>query len=183
MQYIISLFAVLFSFVTYAQNNESNTTTSIELGHILVYQSTGDWTKTSFYQDKKRGVEIINFERKAIQTDSGKTYAATQSCKVEPARATDIKNYSLSSLGFFQKKKDFKITKTFTHSDGMLQLSYAVGYWASYVDDSNVLHKVIIVHAIHPKGNGVQFFIDCPDVIFAELEEEITAQVRSLQYK
>lgn len=182
MQYTISLLAIIFSLVTYAQKPEVNPSFVFVVGNTIQYQSSADWTRTSSYQDKKRGIEIVNFERKPIQTDSGKAFAATQSCKIEPGRA-DIKNYSLNSLAFFQKKKGFKITKTFTHSDGMLQLSYAVGYWASYVDDSNILHKVVIVHGIHPKGFGVQFFIDCPDAIFYELEEEITAQIRSIQYK
>ena len=184
MRSIIVLAGILFSFLTYAQsNNTDNPLTTVEVGRIIQYQSSGDWIKTSFYQDKKRSIEIVNFERKGIQTDSSKTYVATQSCKVEPAVGKDIKSYSLSSLGFFQKKNDFKITKTFTHSDGMLQLSYAVGYWANYTDDSGLLHKLIIVHGIHPKGYGIQFFIDCPDVIFSVLEEEITAQIRSIQYK
>jgi len=183
MHYTLSFFSILLSFITYAQKTESNSSFDIELGNAIHYQSTSDWTKTSSYQDKKRGVEIVNFERKPIKTDSGKTFAATQSCKVEPARGADIKNYSLNSLAFFQKKNSFKITKTFTHSDGMLQLSYAVGYWATYLDESNVLHKVVIVHGIHPKGYGIQFFIDCPEAIFSNMEEEITAQIRSLQYK
>lgn len=183
MQYTLSLLGFIFSFVTYAQKAEPNVSFVVEVGNTLQYQSSAEWTKTTSYQDKKRSIEIVNFERKPIQTDSGKTLAATQSCKVEPARGTDIKNYSLNSLAFFQKKKGFKISKTFTHSDGLLQLSYAVGYWATYLDDSNVLHKVVIVHGIHPKGFGIQFFIDCPDAVFAVLEEEIAAQIRSLQYK
>lgn len=183
MQYTLSLLCLLFSLVTYAQKAGEDPSFIVELGNAVQYQTSAEWTITSSHLDKKRGVEVVNFERKAIQTDSGKAFAATQSCKTEPARGADIKNYSLNSLGFFQKKNGFNIAKTFTHSDGMLQLSYAVGYWASYLDESNVLHKVVIVHGIHPKGFGVQFFIDCPEAIFLVLEEEITAQVRSIQYK
>jgi hypothetical protein len=155
----------------------------VELGHTIKYQSTADWVKTSFYQDKKKGVEILNYERKAVETEANKRFVATQACKTEPARGADIKTYSLSSLGFFQKKKDFKIIKTITHTDGLLQISYAIGYWAIYTDDTGISHKVIIIHGIHPNGNGFQFFIDCPEPVFVTLEEEITAQVRSLQIK
>jgi len=153
-----------------------------ELVRTLRFQTTLDWAKTSASQDKKRGIEIINLQRTAVESDLGKKYIATQSCKIEKLPPTNIKNYSLSALSIFQKKKGFKIIKTITHTDGLLQLTYAIGYWAYYVDDAHVLHKLIIVHGIHKNGNGVQFFIDCPDTIFLQLEEEITAEIRTLSF-
>ena len=155
---------------------------AVDLLHTVRYQTTADWVKKSFSLDKKRAIEIVNFQRAPIAADSNKKYIPTQSCKVEKMSPTDIRTYSLSSLKIFQQKKDFKILKTITHTDGLLQLTYAIGYWATYMDDSNVLHKLIIVHGIHPNGKGLQFFIDCPNAIFSNLEEEITAQVRSLTF-
>lgn len=174
---------ILFYCTAYSQDAGPVATLPVELGRTIQYQSTADWVKTSFYQDKKKGVEILNYERKAVETEANKRFVATQACKTEPARGVDIKTYSLASLAFFQKKKDFKILKTITHTDGLLQITYAIGYWAAYIDDAGIPHKVIIVHGIHPNGNGFQFFIDCPEPVFVTLEEEITAQVRSLQIK
>lgn len=153
-----------------------------ELMRTLHFQTTSDWIKSSALQDKKRGVEIISLQRTAIQSDSGKKYIATQSCKIERIPPTTIKSYSLSALSVFQKKKDFRIAKTITHTDGLLQLTYAIGYWAYYVDNANILHRLIIVHGIHQNANGMQFFIDCPDEVFLQLEAEITDEIRTLMF-
>ena len=183
IKWLFTFFCIIFYCTAYSQDTDPVTTIPVELGRTIQYQSTADWVKTSFYQDKKKGVEILNYERKAVETEAKKRYVATQACKTEPARGADIKTYSLTSLAFFQKKKDFKILKTITHTDGLLQISYAIGYWAVYTDDTGVVHKVIIIHGIHPNGKGFQFFVDCPEPVFVTLEEEITAQVRSLQIK
>ena len=153
-----------------------------ELVRTLRFQTTSDWVKTSASQDKKRGIEIVNLQRSAIESVLGKKYTATQSCKIERISPTNIKSYSLSALSVFQKKKDFRIAKTITHTDGLLQLTYAIGYWAYYLDDANILHRLIIVHGIHQNGNGMQFFIDCPDEVFVKLEAEITDEIRTLTF-
>ena len=57
-----------------------------------------------------------------------------------------------------------------------------MGYWAYYTDENDIIHKVVIIHGIHPNGFGFQFFIDCPKDIFPKLEQEITAQIRSIRF-
>jgi hypothetical protein len=183
MQFSIILFLCLFLGVhTKQARPDPISYTTVDILHVVRYQTTADWTKKSFSLDKKREIEVVNYQRVPIDTDSNKQYIPTQSCKVEKMSPTDIKTYSLSSLKIFQQKRDFKILKTITHTDGLLQLTYAIGYWATYTDEANVPHKLIIVHGIHPNGKGLQFFIDCPNVIFPILEEEITAQIRSLTF-
>ena len=176
------LFLLCTLFHTGYAFNPNDGLINYELARTLRFQTTSEWIKSSASQDKKRGIEIINFQRSAVESDSGKKYIATQSCKIEKIPATNIKTYSLSALTPFQKKKGFRIIKTITHTDGLLPLDYAIGYWAYYTDDTNVLHRLIIVHGIHQNGNGVQFFIDCPDTVFSQLEEEITAEIRTLAF-
>ena len=53
---ILALMGILFSFATYAQKTGEELLINIDLGHTIQYQSTSDWTKTSFYQDKKRSL-------------------------------------------------------------------------------------------------------------------------------
>ncbi len=171
----------LFCFSAFCQQLHENSVT-VYVNRTVQYQITADWTKTSSTYDKKQGVEVVNYQRSPIKTDSAKIFVLTQSCKVENARNTTIKAYSLASLGMFQKADGFKITKTFTHTDGLLQIPYTVGYWAVYTDKNNILHKVVIVHGIHSNGKGFQFFIDCPAPVFEQSEVEITDQVRSLRF-
>ncbi|MBC7451325.1 MAG: hypothetical protein H7259_07525, partial [Cytophagales bacterium] len=125
---------------------------------------------------------ILNFQRTELILASGKKCIPTESCLVENVRSTDIKNYSTSSLVVFQKQRNFKILKIITHTDGVLTIPYAIGYWAVYTDDKEVSHKVIIIHALNNRGKGLQFLIDCPEEGFAGLEEEITGIIRSLSF-
>lgn len=156
--------------------------TTIEVAEILQYQISMEWTEISDFKDKKSGTEFINFQRIPIQTDTAKLFVVTQSCKVENARGANIKAYSVPRLAMFQKKKDFKIVKTFTNSDGVLKVAYSVGYWAYYTDENNIVHKIVIIHGIHPSGFGFQFFIDCPKEVFPALEQEITTQISSIRF-
>ncbi|ABG60947.1 hypothetical protein [Cytophaga hutchinsonii] len=178
---ILPLIAIyLFCFSAYSQQQDQNAVT-VSVKRTIQYQTTADWTKTSSTYDKKQGIEVVNYQRSPIKTDSTNTFIVTQSCKVENARGASIKAYSLASLSMFQKADGFKITKTFTHTDGLLQIPYTVGYWAVYTDKNKTQHKVVIIHGIHSNGNGFQFFIDCPAPVFEQSEVEITAQVSSLK--
>lgn len=173
-------FLWLVCFSTYSQQSVENAFTTVTVNRTIQYTTTSEWAKVSSTSDKKQGVEAVNYQRSPIQDDSGRTFVLTQSCKVEHARGATIKSYSIASLKMFQQATDFKITKTFTHTDGLLQIPYTIGYWAVYTDKNNMPHKVVIIHGIHSNGNGFQFFIDCPNAVFDQSEEEITAQVRSL---
>lgn len=155
----------------------------VEVAGIVQYQIAMEWTEISDFKDKRTGTEFINFQRIPIQTysDSAK-FIVTHSCKVENARGANIKAYSVPRLAMFQKKKDFKIVKTFTNSDGLLKVPYSVGYWAYYTDENNIIHKIVIIHGIHRNGFGFQFFIDCPKDVFPALEQEITAQISSIRF-
>lgn len=180
MRNLLLLLFCLCCFSAFCQQDSENTIT-VSVSRTIQYQTTADWVKASSTYDKKQGTEVVNYQRTPIKTDSNKTFVLTQSCKVENARGATIKSYSLASLSMFQKADGFKITKTFTHTDGLLQIPYTVGYWAIYTDKNNILHKVVIIHGIHPNGNGFQFFIDCPAPVFEQSEVEITAQVSSLR--
>jgi len=182
MRLILSFICVCACVVCYAQKNPPPAISTIEVGNTLQYQITREWSELSDFKDKRTGTEFINFQRTPIQIDSVKSFIVTQSCKVENARGANIKTYSVARLGMFQQKKNFRIIKTFTRSDGLLQVPYSVGYWAYYTDESDILHKVVIIHGIHSNGFGFQFFIDCTNDQFPMLEEEITAQVRSIHF-
>lgn len=170
---------ILFSFNAFAQEDGLLSHT---YGQTITFKATDKWSKTTSHIDKKRNIQVYNFSREAITSDSGGVYIATKSCLVEKIIPTTIKNYSLASLAAFKKKKDFKIVKTITSSDGLLRLPYAIGYWAFYLDEKDVKHRLIIINGIHPASRGLQFFIDCPEPIFLQLEGEITAEIRSLKF-
>jgi len=182
----IILFAICFSMccvVCFAQKKRAADITVVEVAGIIQYQIAMEWTEISDFKDKRTGTEFINFQRIPIQTysDSAK-FIVTHSCKVENARGANIRAYSVPRLAMFQKKKDFKIVKTFTNSDGLLKVAYSVGYWAYYTDENNIIHKIVIIHGIHPNGFGFQFFIDCPKDVFPALEQEITTQISSIRF-
>lgn len=179
MRILIYTSLLLFSFKLYAQEDPLLTYTYAQ---TITYKATEKWSKTTSHIDKKRNIQVYNFAREAITSDSGGVYIATKSCLVEKILPTTIKNYSLASLSAFQKKKDFRIFKTITSSDGLLRLPYAIGYWAFYVDENDVKHRLIIINGIHPASRGLQFFIDCPEPIFLQLEGEITTEIRSLKF-
>ena len=65
---------------------------TIEVLQCVRYQTTSDWVKSSSTVDKKRGFEIVNFQRNPIKTDSTKKLIATQACKVERIPQTNIQN-------------------------------------------------------------------------------------------
>jgi len=167
----------------FAQKKQAPAISVVEVAGIIQYQIAMEWTEISNFKDKRIGTEFINFQRIPIQTysDSAK-FIVTHSCKVENARGAGIRAYSLPRLAMFQKKKDFKIVKTFTNSDGLLKVAYSIGYWAYYTDENNIIHKIVIIHGIHPNGFGFQFFIDCPKNVFPALEQEITAQISSIRF-
>jgi hypothetical protein len=169
-------------FVCFGQKKRAAAITVVEVADIMQYQIPMEWTEISDFKDKRTGTEFINFQRIPVHIDSLKLFVVTQSCKVENARGADIKAYSVPRLAMFQKKKDFKIVKTFTNSDGLLKVAYSIGYWAYYTDESNTIHKIVIIHGIHPSGFGFQFFIDCPKDVFPALEQEITAQISSIRF-
>jgi hypothetical protein len=166
----------------FAQKKRAAAITDVEVAGIIQYQIPMEWTEISDFKDKRTGTEFINFQRIPVHIDSLKLFVVTQSCKVENARGADIKSYSVPRLAMFQKKKDFKIVKTFTNSDGLLKVAYSIGYWAYYTDENNTIHKIVIIHGIHPSGFGFQFFIDCPKDVFPALEQEITAQISSIRF-
>ncbi|WP_018341582.1 hypothetical protein [Cytophaga aurantiaca] len=166
----------------FAQKKKAPTFTTVDVAGIVQYQISMEWTEISDFKDKRTGTEFINFQRIPIQTDTAKLFVVTQSCKVENARGAGIKAYSVPRLEMFKKKKDFKIVKTFTNSDGLLKVAYSIGYWAYYTDENNIVHKIVIIHGIHKNGFGFQFFIDCPKDVFPALEQEITAQISSIKF-
>ena len=121
MQFSIILFLCLFFGTNTNQMSPDPTSvTTIDVLQTVRYQTTTDWIKKTCTLDKKREVEFVNFQRRPIGADSNKNYIPTQACKVEKMPPTDIKTYSISSLKIFQQKKDFKILKTITHTDGKL---------------------------------------------------------------
>lgn len=170
--------------VCFAQKKKAVTFSVVKVAEIIQYQISMEWTEISDFKDKRTGTEFINFQRIPIETDADsiKKFVLTHSCKVENARGANIRAYSVPRLAMFQKKKDFKIVKTFTNSDGLLKVPYSVGYWAYYTDENNIVHKIVIIHGIHPSGFGFQFFIDCPKDLFPALEEEITTQIASIRF-
>jgi len=182
MRLIFTFIFVSACVVCYAQKKQQPAISTIEVGNTVQYEITREWSETSDFKDKRTGTEFINFQRVPIQIDSVTSFIVTQSCKVENARGANIKTYSIARLSMFQKKKDFRIVKTFTRSDGLLQVPYSVGYWAFYTDESDIIHKIVIIHGIHSNGFGFQFFIDCTNDQFSLLEEEITAQIRSIHF-
>jgi len=183
MKFFFSICVLVFGLVCNAQTNNNPEFQTITVRKAVSYKQSIDWSKTSSQQDKKRGLEIITYTRKEFSLTSGKKIAPTQSCIVESVRNSDIKSYSSANLAFFKKQTDFKIQKIITHNDGLLSIPYAIGYWATYSDAKGIIHKVIIVHALNSnKGIGLQFFIDCPEDGFSDLETEITDIIRSIQF-
>jgi hypothetical protein len=183
MKNFFSICVLLYGLACNAQTNNNPEIQSIIVGKAVSYKQSSDWSRTSSQQDKKRGLEIITYTRKEFTLSSGKKIAPTQSCIVESVRNSDIKSYSSANLVFFKKQTNFKIQKIITHNDGLLSIPYAIGYWASYLDAKGIMHKVIIIHALNSnKGIGLQFFIDCPEDGFADLETEITDIIRSVQF-
>lgn len=177
--FVICLCVCITSF---AQKKKAPPFSTVEVAGTIQFQIPMEWTQISDFKDKRTGTEFINFQRIPIHIDSLKLFVVTQSCKVENARGANIKAYSVPRLAMFQKKKDFKIVKTFTNSDGLLKVAYSIGYWAYYTDENNIIHKIVIIHGIHPNGFGFQFFIDCPKDVFPALEQEITTQISSIRF-
>jgi hypothetical protein len=183
MKYFFSICVLLYGFVCNAQTNNNPEIQTIIVGKAVSYKQSADWSKTSSQQDKKRGLETITYIRKEFTLPSGGKIAPTQSCIVESVRNSDIKSYSSANLAFFKKQTEFKIQKIITHNDGLLSIPYAIGYWATYIDVKGTIHKVIIIHALNSlKGIGLQFFIDCPEDGFSDLETEITDIIRTIQF-
>ena len=183
MKYFFLICTLLYGLICIAQTNNNPEIQTVIVGKAVCYKLITDWSKTSSQQDKKRGLEIVSYSRKEFTLTSGKKIAPTQSCIIESVRNSDIKSYSSANLAFFKKQTDFKIQKIITHNDGLLSMPYAIGYWATYLDAKGIMHKVIIVHALNSnKGVGLQFFIDCPEDGFSDLETEITDIIRSIQF-
>ncbi len=182
MRLILSVVCICAYVVCYAQKKQPPPFSTIQVGNTVQYEISSVWSETSDFKDKRTGTEFINFQRKPVQVDSVQSFIVTQACKVENARGADIRTYSMARIGMFQKKKDFRIVKTITNTDGVLQVPYSIGFWAFYTDENDVVHRVIIVHGIHSTGFGFQFFIDCPNPVFSSLEQEITAQLRSIRF-
>jgi hypothetical protein len=179
MRIFIYIIFTFFSLTVFAQEDVLIPYTYAQ---TVTFKTTEAWSKTNSVINKKRNIQVYNFERDPITSDSGGVFIATQSCLVEKILPTSIKNYSLASLTSFKTKKDFKIVKVITRSDGLLQLPYSIGYWAFYLDENDVKHRLIIINGIHPASRGLQFFIDCPEPIFLQLEKEITAEIRTLKF-
>ena len=182
MRLILSIVCICLCVVCHAQKKQPPAISIIKVANTVQYQISNQWNETSDFKDKRTGTEFINFQRGPMQIDSVKSCIVTQSCKVENARGANIRTYSLARIGMFQKQKDFRVMKIITNTDGLLQVPYSVGFWALYTDENDIVHKVIIIHGIHPNGFGFQFFIDCPKDIFPALEQEITDQVRSISF-
>ena len=167
-----------------AQNNDSIVYTTVIAGKAVSFKQTNSWTLSSTDTDKKIGKVFLTYTHKPIRLASNKKQIIpTESCIVETVSGyTDIKNYSLKNLAFFKKQPSFRIQKIITHDDGLITIPYAIGYWATYSDNSETIHTIIIIHALNNRGKGLQFLIDCPEEGFSDMEIEITDILRSLHF-
>ena len=164
---------------SYAQTAADSVWREETVGQKASFRIPAAWTCVA--KEGKKPVYAWTYNRTAYKLKSGKSISPSLSCVVEPATNADIRQYSTASLGFFKSLNGFKILKVITHSDGVLQIPYAIGYWATYTDAANVPHRLMIVHALN-HGTGLKFFIDVPEESFPALEEEITAIVHSLRF-
>lgn len=124
------------------------------------------------------------FRRANAKDTTGRKIFPEVVISIEPVKPyTPLTEYSVfKQTGFAERLKNYKVEKTFTNSDGMLKMSYAIGNKARYEDEEGVKHTFYFIHLVE-ETKGVQILIEVPSAGFPLYEEELTSIIRSLEYK
>jgi len=175
---IVSFALLVFALPLLAQTPVPQEVSEMKMTFSLPNQ---EWKLLSKKVMKNKHI-VYRYERNPIAGKSVKSIPAV-SIIVEPRPAEQtITTYSTARLSTIMKQKNFKEQKTFTNSDGMLKLPYAIGYKCFYDDATGVNHTLYVIHSLKD-GKGMQIWLDITTEAFPLYEEEITSMIRSFQYK
>lgn len=143
---------------------------------LWVSPPSPEWKRKDAEGKRAAGVEQIGFERKPVFAADGQgvlPYCSVMGEQVEP-EVTDAIMYSLS----WRMRQPFKVTSVFSHTEGILQLKNALGYWGT-VEYGGDEHTLMVVHGLVP-GHGIIIVCDATTSVIDQVRAEFEAFLKGI---
>lgn len=120
---------------------------------------------------------LYSFKRKPITDSLNRGIVANVSVLIENVeKGLDVISWSTER----RQQVPFTVTKVLTKEKGNLSAYQAIGYEGSYVDSKKIIHRILIVYAIH-QNKGVQMICDTTDSVWPMVVPEFLTGIKSLK--